>query len=139
MKLLSKPDLKKTLAKHRKSIPLGELLGNLGLVSPGQIEEVLAQQQISKKRLGEILVEKGFLSDAVLVNTLSIQLEIPKIAPDPDLIDKSLLHGLSVPFLRKNEILPAFRHGDELTLIMADPLNQPAIWRRCSSVKCSPP
>ncbi|MGH7770285.1 MAG: GspE/PulE family protein, partial [Candidatus Binatia bacterium] len=47
--------------------------------------------------------------------------------PHPSLIDKSLLKGVNETFLRKNEALPAFKQGRDLTVLMADPLNQAAI------------
>jgi len=128
MKLLSKADLGKVLSAHRKRIPLGELLTNLGLVTPEQIREALDQQKAGgKKRIGKILVERGFISEAALIGALNLQLGIPKISPHVGLIDKKLLEGLNPAFLRKNEVLPAFKQGDELTLIMADPLNEAAV------------
>lgn len=124
-----KADLLKILSQFMKSIQLGELLTNLGLVTEKQIEQGLEFQKKDgkKKRLGKILVEMGFLSPIALVNALSMQLGVPKIVPDPALVDKSLLKKLNQGFLTRNEVFPAFKEGDMLTMIMADPLNEEAI------------
>ena len=70
------------------------------------------------------MTEKGFLSAPELVDTLSIQLGIPKITPDIKLLDTRLIKGLNQSFLFKNEFIPAFKEGNILTVIMADPLDE---------------
>jgi type IV pilus assembly protein PilB len=128
MDLLSRSDLEKILRTHRKRIPLGELLTNLGLITLEHLQEALNQQKTGeKKRIGKILLERGFINGAALIGALNLQLGVPRISPHVSLIDKKLLDGLSPAFLRKNEVLPAFKQGDELTLIMADPLNETTI------------
>ena len=86
--------------------------------------------------LGQVLVEKGWITEANLINTLSLQLGVPKITPSADLIDRQLLKGTNLAFLRKNEILPAFRQGDELTVIMADPLNEDRVRELEKTFRC---
>ncbi len=128
---ISKAMLKNILRLHQKHIPLGELIVNMGLVTPEQMETALEDQKVSKKKLGETLITNGFITEADLVDSLAIQLGIPKITPDINLIDKSLLQGLSQPFLFKHEFLPAFKElkGDAatLTVIMSDPLDEETI------------
>ena len=121
---VSRSDLKRLLRAHHKRIYLGELLANLGLVTDAQVQEALQVQKTERKKLGQVLVEKGWITEANLINTLSLQLGVPKITPSADLIDRQLLKETNLAFLQKNEILPAFRQGDELTVIMADPLNE---------------
>lgn len=127
LKFITRDQLKKTLGTHQNRIALGELLTNLGLVTPEQVREALKEQKVTRKKIGQILVEKGYLTDNALISALNMQLGIPKITPHPSLIDKSLLKGVNETFLRKNEALPAFKQGRELTVLMADPLNQAAI------------
>jgi type IV pilus assembly protein PilB len=127
LKFITRDQLRKTLGTHQKRIALGELLTNLGLVTPEQVREALKEQKVTRKKIGKILVEKGYLTDNALISALNMQLGVPKISPHPSLIDKSLLKGVNETFLRKNEALPAFKQGRELTVLMADPLNQAAI------------
>ncbi len=123
LKFLSRVDLRKILRTFQKHIFLGELLVNMGLVTENQMEQALKIQKEEKKKIGIILVDKGFLSAPELVDTLSIQLGIPKITPDIKLIDTRLMKDLNQSFLFKNEFIPAFKEGNTLTVIMADPLD----------------
>jgi type IV pilus assembly protein PilB len=127
LKFITRDQLRKTLGTHQNRIALGDLLTNLGLVTPEQVREALKEQKVTRKKIGQILVEKGYLTDNALISALNMQLGVPKISPHPSLIDKSLLKGVNETFLRKNEALPAFKQGRELTVLMADPLNQDAI------------
>lgn len=136
LKLISRSDLNRILRRYRKRIRLGELLLNLGLVSREQLREALEQQQAEEKKLGTILVDQGVITETALVNTLSVQLGIPKIVPDINLIDKALLKSISIAFLRKHNALPAFKQEDMLTVIMADPLNEEAVRNLESAFGC---
>jgi len=128
MKLVSREQLKALLSRHQKRIPLGELLTNLGLVSAEQVQQCLEEQKSSpKKKLGEILIEKGFLNENALISALNMQLGVPKMAPHASLIDRTLFKDINEAFLRRNNAIPAYKRGNELTVIMADPLDTATI------------
>lgn len=127
LKFVSRADLGRVLRKHNNRIYLGDLMVNLGLITPEELRMALEEQKASGGRLGELLIKKGFLTETNLVNALSMQLGVPKILPDINLIDKSLLEGINAAFLKKNEALPAFRHGDSLTVILANPFSKDTI------------
>ncbi|MGA8050141.1 MAG: hypothetical protein WCA09_08180 [Burkholderiales bacterium] len=60
------------MAKFR--VPrLGELLVRAGLVATARIDEALARQIGTNRRVGELLVEMGLLQEVELAATLSIQ------------------------------------------------------------------
>src|SRR6478736_9919766 len=60
--------------KHRKSNSfLGTMLVRAEVVSEAQLEEALGQQQRSLKRLGDILVEMGALSQPQLAQIARLQ------------------------------------------------------------------
>src|SRR3990172_12880056 len=106
------------------NLTIDELLVQEVLLTAEQLTaafELLEQQKGQGKRLGQILVEQGWIGEAALTEALSRQLGVPQIAPDLSLIDKKLLEGVNEAFLRRNGVLPAFKQGDVLTLIMADP------------------
>lgn len=65
-------DLAKVLVKHHRRIPLGELLVHLGLISPEQVQSALEQQKTQRphKKLGAVMVEKGYIDEATLIRTL---------------------------------------------------------------------
>jgi len=122
--LFSRSALNQILRKYHKSIRLGDLLINMQIITPEQLQQALEHQTSNKKRLGLILVDMGVINEVALVDALSMQLGIPKIVPSLGLIDKRLVLKFNPEFLHKHQFIPAFREGDELTVIMADPLNQ---------------
>jgi type IV pilus assembly protein PilB len=127
LRLLSKSDLLHVLRKHKRRVYIGELLVNFGQLTQDEVDQALEMQRFDKKRLGKIFLENGFITEAGLINLLSVQLGIPKILPTPGLIDPSLLKGISKAFLLKNECLPAFRDGETVTVIMSDPLSEETV------------
>jgi type II secretory ATPase GspE/PulE/Tfp pilus assembly ATPase PilB-like protein len=69
---MSSAELAGVLVKHRRHIQIGELLVHLGLIPTDQLQEIL-EYQIKlhpKKKLGELLVEKGLIDDATLIRAL---------------------------------------------------------------------
>ncbi|MFQ5677231.1 MAG: GspE/PulE family protein, partial [bacterium] len=134
--LLSRKELNGVLSKYHKSIPIGELLINMKVITPEQLEKALAEQKSSKKRLGAILIDLGFLNETILVDALSIQLGIPKILPSISLIDKKLLKKFNPEFLHQHQFIPAFQEENRLTVIMADPLHEETIRFLREVLKC---
>lgn len=106
---------------------IGDLLVDKGLISIAQLEEALREQSISGKRVGEILVEKGNISEDDLISTISERLSIPKISVSQMVIDPSILKMVNVDVARRYTLIPIFQIGKTLTLAMADPLNIIAI------------
>jgi type IV pilus assembly protein PilB len=136
LKLISRDQLKTLLSRHQKRIPLGELLTNLGLVSAEHVQECLKEQKTSGKKIGEILIAKGYLNENALISALNMQLGVPKMAPHASLIDRTLLKDINEAFLRKTNSIPAYKRGNELTVIMADPLDATTIRDLQKFFKC---
>ncbi len=63
----------------RKKIRLGDLLVENNLISQAQLEEALADQKKTGRKLGRILIENGFIKEDDMLETLSRQLKIPFI------------------------------------------------------------
>ncbi len=65
-----------------QKLRLGELLLREGVLSPEQLQRGLEEQQAFGGRLGRHLVDLGFVSDRLLLDTLSRQLHIPLVDLD---------------------------------------------------------
>lgn len=122
--LISRDELQRFLKKYEKRIYIGELLVNMGLITQKHVELILRQQKDSGKRFGELLLEQKIITESQLVDALSIQLDVPRIIPSLELMDQSLMDGMSEMFVRSNQFLPVHKEGDQLTVVMADPANQ---------------
>jgi len=102
---------------------LPEVLLEQGLVTEAQLKECLAAQRSTGDNLAQILVQKGYLDEEELVVTLSEQLGIPHIRVGHYKIPKEVLAEVPERLARKHLMLPISTAGDVLTLAMANPLN----------------
>lgn len=136
LKLLSKVDLQRFLRKHQKSIHLGDILLNMGLINQQQLNHVLEQQKVTQLRFGDLLVRHHVISEAQLVEALSLQLDLPRIVPSPELVDRELLEALDESFLRAYECLPIHKYENQMVVVMSDPLNGELIQRLIDVFKC---
>jgi type IV pilus assembly protein PilB len=135
-RFITRHALNSFLKKYKKSLSLGDLLLNLGLITKNQLDLSVELQKTTGKRLGNILVDHGFIADVALINALSIQLGIPKIQPDPKIINRDLLSQIKTDFLRKRNVLPAYRGDNCVVVIMGDPLDQSTINDLRNIYKC---
>lgn len=62
-----------------KKVRLGDLLVEGGMLSPEHLEEALDHQRESGRKLGQVLVDEGYVTEDQLLQTLSSQLKIPYI------------------------------------------------------------
>lgn len=102
---------------------IGDLLVEKGHINDQQLQECLQEQSITGKRVGEILVGKEYITENDLITTISERLEIPKISINQMVIDPSILKMVNVDIARRYTLIPIFQIGRTLTLAMADPLN----------------
>ena len=106
---------------------IGDLLVEKGLITVGQLDECLKEQAVSGKRLGEILVDKQCITESQLIETISERLSIPRVSLDQMVIDPKVVQRVPVDVARRYLLIPIFEIANTLTLAMADPLNIIAI------------
>jgi type IV pilus assembly protein PilB len=103
---------------------LGELLVANMLISPEQLSLAVASQPRSGKRLGQILVEQGALSEDDIAWALSHQLGYPYVFLTPEIVDAEAVRLLPEDFMREHRVVPILTFGHEMTLAMVDPTDQ---------------
>ncbi len=106
-----------------RSLRIGELLVQKGIITPEQLEEALKLQKQSGERLGRILIEKGWLTEDQLADVLSEKFNIPRVRVDSYTLDPSIVNTIPVELARRYKVIPLFRVEDTLTVAMADPLD----------------
>lgn len=106
---------------------LGEILVERGFISGEQLREALRAQYQEGRRLGEILLEMGALSQDELNWALSELLGIPYVEFTEEMVDLELARTMPAEVLRRNQAFPVLRVGDELTVILTDPTNRQAV------------
>ncbi len=110
------------MARSRKK--LGEILVRQGACSAPQVEKGLALAKGSGKRIGEALIEAGFIKEKDVAKALAEQFGMEFVdlgtnegvaSVEPDLIPEELI--------KKHFILPQGKSGNRMKLIVHDPVN----------------
>jgi type IV pilus assembly protein PilB len=102
---------------------LGDLLVAEGLITDAQLRQALSDQKGKTDKLGTILVGLGFITEEQLIGFLSRQYGIPSITLGNLEIDAETLRLVPAHIAKKYEVMPVKRIGGTLTLAMADPTN----------------
>lgn len=71
---------------------IGELLLKHGIITEAQLQEALDVQKKSQRKLGEILLEKGYLNAEHLFWMLSEQADVPYVDVRMEMIDQDLIN-----------------------------------------------
>jgi general secretion pathway protein E len=111
----------KTLLANETKL-LGELLRDRGLISEEDLKNALTLQQERREKLGRILVDLGYVAERDVVGTLSDQLKIPVFSGEYPAVPVEPA-ALPYRFLRTFRVLPAHLENNILWLVMADPLD----------------
>lgn len=106
---------------------LGDILIDKGYITPEQLDEALRNQPAAGQRLGDHLVQRGVITEEQLLEAISDRLAIPRLSLDSMVIDPEVIQKVSVDLARRYMLIPVFSIGNTLTLAMADPLNIIAI------------
>jgi type IV pilus assembly protein PilB len=104
---------------------LGDILVERGLIKREQLVEATRLQAESGKRIGAIVVERRWVSETDLLRALSEQCLVPFIALRPGMYDPAATASLDIETARRCEVLPMFRVHETLTIATNDPLAVP--------------
>lgn len=107
-----------------------EIMLDMSMITRQQIDEALIVQRAEKgahKKIGEILVEKGWIGRDDVLKALSRQTGVPYLTSDQFPKEASVDHSISYEFLRDNLIFPVKMTEDTLTIVVADPDNDMAL------------
>lgn len=94
------------LRENRKR--LGDLVVAWKHVSSDQLASALAEQSRSNEQLGKLLIREGWLSEDMLAEVLSYQLDLPRGAYDPAVVLANT-HLLPREIVVRHRVLPAGR------------------------------
>jgi len=106
---------------------LGEILVHYKIITPEQLEEGLEIQKNREKRIGEILIDLGRVTQDEINWVLGKQLDLPYVQVNIGSIDIQLSKNISEDTLRKFKAIPIMELNDELVIAMADPTDEEAI------------
>jgi MSHA biogenesis protein MshE len=100
---------------------LGELLIREGLLTDEQLQQALARQKQTGRRLGAVLQDLHFVTDEALARLLAAQLKFPYFTADPEKVDIGVARRLSELQVRKLRALPVGMVGGSVRVAVVDP------------------
>lgn len=106
---------------------LGDILVEKGLISQEQLNAILEQQRASGERLGKALINSGLVNEQQIMLALQQQLGIPYADLDRMRIDPTLEDLVPVNLARRYNLVPVKLEMGALFVAMDDPMNFIAI------------
>lgn len=111
-----------------KNIPIGEVLKEYGYISEAQLQEALiAQKQDRSKRLGQHLIDLGFVSEKQVLTALSDKLNEPLIDLATARINVDAVAKIPQNLAEKYGMIAIAEDNGRLQVVTSDPLNFYAI------------
>jgi type IV pilus assembly protein PilB len=107
----------------RKSKQLGQILIELGLITPEQLETALEEHQKTPKALGRVLIDLGMIKEADLVRALAEQVGLEFVDLTDAQIDPASTALLPEALARRYRALPIGDRDGKLLVAMSDPAN----------------
>jgi len=135
-KLITPHELNLVLGKYHKECRLGDVLVETRVIIPDQLEIALAHHRETDRRLGEVLMQLGFITERQLKQALCIQLRIIFVDLDDWVIDPSLSSLISERYARHHRVMPIAKIDDRITLAMDDPTDLEVVAELRSSTGC---
>ncbi len=101
---------------------LGEILVETGAVTEKQVLEGLKAARAEGRKLGEMLIEQGSAKDEQVVQALASQFRLPYVDPMDDSVQAKIDTKL-IPeeLIRKHMVLPIGKERGRLKLVVHDP------------------
>ncbi len=108
----------------RRRAKIGEILVEQGLVTQAQLDQAMNVAKGAGKRLGDTLVEMGFVKDEQFAKALARQYDLKYV----DLSSQEALDSLNfdlIPedLIKKHFVLPMGKRNGKLELIVSDPMD----------------
>lgn len=109
---------------------MGDMLLDEHMVTMDQLEQALAMAKESRRKIGEVLVELGYVTEEGIAQTLSRQLGIDIVNLNGVKIEEDIINLVNGPILRKHVMIPFEYEKGNLNTVrvaMADPMDMMAI------------
>ncbi|CEN80636.1 GspE/PulE family protein [Paraclostridium sordellii] len=110
-----------------QKVRIGDKLVEKGYISREQLERALKLQNGTGKRIGEILIEQGIITPELLTSVLTELLDIENISLTRSNINPDVIKLIPENICRRYKIFPFKIEGNKLLMAMADPQDRQAI------------
>lgn len=108
----------------KTNLRIGDILVEKGYVTPEQMSQALAwQKEHRDKRVGQILMELGFVTESQVLDALASRLHLNIVDVAQLSVDLQAVGKVSREVCEKNLILPVSFQGHNMKIVTNDPLN----------------
>ena len=117
-------------ARGQKAPPvpaLGEILIERELVTPEQLRTAIDRHWRTRRRLGRVLVELGYVTADTVLEALSAQLGLPSTRVDSYTVNPEAVMMLPEKVARQHVAFPLLKVGNTLVVAIASPKNLHAL------------
>ncbi|MFO8052982.1 MAG: hypothetical protein R6U54_03375 [Candidatus Omnitrophota bacterium] len=113
--------------KKNKNKPLGQILVERGIITNSQLQKSLTVQQQQGGLIGEIIVDSGFAKEEDIAHCLSLQFGYPYLPLENYEVSEEVSKLISQHVCNHYCLIPIDKVENSLTIAMANPLNSQAI------------
>jgi type IV pilus assembly protein PilB len=106
---------------------IGDLLLEIGYITESELQDALSLQDEMDMKLGNVLTELGYLSEERLVDALEIQLGIPRVDLSNYILNSHLSQYVSENIARRHNAVPYEVEDGTLKVAIEDPTDLVAI------------
>ncbi|MBE5944160.1 MAG: type II secretion system protein GspE, partial [Lachnospiraceae bacterium] len=118
------------LSSGRKKIRVGDLLVEAGAITEEELQEALAYQKENGGRIGNVIMEMGFISQELLITVLTTQLGVDYIETKACKLDDNILKLVPENLVNKYKAIPIGYdeyNPNILRVAMVDPMDLNAV------------
>jgi MSHA biogenesis protein MshE len=108
---------------RKTKVRIGDMLVSSGEITEEQLQAALAEQRVSGRKLGRILVDKNFIDEDRFLGFLSEQFGIPFVDLKHVNFEPALVGRLPETYARRYRAIVLEERNGELLLGMADPMD----------------
>jgi len=102
---------------------VGELIIEAGYITQEQLQNALEEQALTKEKIGEIFIKNGWITKVELDNALAAQVGVSRFELSTYIIDPEVGQLIPEDFARKYKLIPVFKVENVLTVAMVEPTN----------------
>jgi type IV pilus assembly protein PilB len=102
---------------------IGDLLVEVGVITPLQLDEAMQRQRLTGDMLGRVLVSMGYCAEQDILEALGVQQGMERVEITKLKIPESIIRKLSPDVAKFYNVIPVRETDGALVVAMADPLN----------------
>lgn len=127
LRYVNDEQIREAIRKNRVSMKIGNLLVELGHISPADLERAFEIQKGDKKpkKIGQILVDQSFIGERELLDVLSLQLGLPVVDPEYGEVDRELFLKVPAAWFNSHKLIPVRKDAEGgVVVAFADPMDR---------------